>query len=296
MAWADPGPILVAGSLHLDVIVNAPALPRLDETLMGQDVTYAFGGKGGNQALAAARMGGAVALAGRVGTDGFGDQILRTLRDADIDYTQVHRDPGASGMSVAIVDQNGDYGAVVVSAANQHVQAEEITLPKGTALLLLQNELPAAVNRALAVRAQAQGTRVIWNAAPARHDPELLANTDLLIVNRVEAADMTGLETPQDQAVALARSCPVVVTLGGDGLTYAGPDPVHLPAQAVTPISTHGAGDAFTGALAAQLAGGQEIPDALVFAQTAAALHVSLPVAQRGTVTPDRVRAVMMGG
>ena len=99
--------VFVVGALHLDVIVNAPRLPRLDETLIGDAVDYAFGGKGGNQAVSAARMGAKTAMAGRVGNDRFGEQILAVLQSSGVDHTRVHSDDGASGMSVAIVDAGG---------------------------------------------------------------------------------------------------------------------------------------------------------------------------------------------
>lgn len=294
MAWARRGRVLVAGSLHLDVIVNAPSLPRLDETLMGTDVAYEFGGKGGNQARAAARFGARTALAGRIGSDGFADRIAQVLDRSGIDHTQVLRDDGATGMSVAIVDANGDYGAVVVSAANRRIVAGDIAVPDETALLLLQNEIPAGVNLALARRARAAGVRVLWNAAPARGaDPQLLHLTDLLIVNRIEAADMTGLHTPPEQVEALAAMTrgPVLITLGADGVLCADGPVTHHPAKQVQVISTHGAGDAFTGALAARLADGADLPDAIAFAQAAAALHVSTPVGDRDRITPQQVLA-----
>ncbi|MDH3264281.1 MAG: PfkB family carbohydrate kinase, partial [Paracoccaceae bacterium] len=110
--------VWVVGSLHLDVIVEAPRLPRLDETLVGQGVSYRLGGKGGNQAVAAARMGAEVAMAGAVGSDAFAETLLAELDRAGVDRAGVARLPGASGMSVAILDATGGYGAVIVSAAN----------------------------------------------------------------------------------------------------------------------------------------------------------------------------------
>lgn len=283
--------VFVVGSLHLDVMVNAPCLPRRDETLMGQAVAYAFGGKGGNQALAAARMGAATALAGRIGQDGFGDQIIATLDASTVDATQVVRDNGATGMSVAIVEATGDYGAVVVSAANQRIDPSDIHLPDSARVLVLQNEIRAAVNLDIAARARAARMRVIWNAAPAQPDQAgLLPLCDVLIVNRVEAGDMTGLTEPSDQAQALLGLGPgtVIVTLGAEGalLAQRGHDPQRFEAHKVDVISTHGAGDMFVGALAAQLAHDAALPEAIAFAQSAAARHVATPVDQRGQITP----------
>ncbi len=291
MARADAA-VFVVGSLHWDVIVNAPALPRADETVIGDGVAYAFGGKGGNQALAAVRMGAGVAMAGRVGRDDFGDRIMAVLAGSGVDHEQVLRDDGASGMSVAIVEAGGDYGAVVVSGANRRIDAEKVTIPETTGWLLLQNEIPAPVNRALARRARAMGARVIWNAAPAGNpDPDMMRLSDILVVNRVEAADLTGLRDATEQARALRRAGPqqVVVTLGAQGLILAGESLSPRPAFAVETRSTHGAGDMFAGALAARLASGAAMVAALEFAQAAAALHVSLPPDKRAAITAEQV-------
>ena len=285
--------VFVVGSLHLDVIVNAPSLPRPDETLIGSAVAYAFGGKGGNQALAAARMGAKTAMAGRVGGDLFGRHLLADLDRAGVDRTQVITDDGASGMSVAIVDTAGDYGAVVVSAANTRINAAAITIPPGTRVLCLQNEIPAAVNIAIAGQAKARGLQTLLNAAPALASP--YASPDLfphLIVNRVEAADMTGTDDPMTAARQLSVRGyeSVILTLGGDGLIVCTTgDPVHCPAPRVTTISSHGAGDAFVGACAAMLAQGATMTIALDFAQAAAALHVATSPEQRADITPDQV-------
>ena len=290
-----PRRVFVVGSLHLDVILHAPRLPRLDETLIGNSVSYAFGGKGGNQALAAAQMGASVSMAGRVGDDAFGQQLLDRLDAAHIDRNQVLRCPGASGMSAAIVDDQGNYGAVVVSAANLSINPADMAMPAETALLLLQNEIPEAVNLTLAKAAQSRGIPVMLNAAPARQmsdkSPTLVRH---LILNRIEAQDMTGEHDPTAAAKALiARGYgTVIVTLGGDGLlcgTNAGV--TSYPGIKVNVISTHGAGDAFTGALAARFVSGEPIENAINFAQAAAALHVSTPVDQRANLTSETVAA-----
>ncbi|MCX7646517.1 MAG: PfkB family carbohydrate kinase [Rhodobacteraceae bacterium] len=289
----------VVGSLHLDVIVEAPRLPKLDETLAGQGVSYRFGGKGGNQAVAAARMGARVAMTGAVGSDAFAEALLEGLDAAGVDRTRVARLPGASGMSVAILDPRGDYAAVIVSAANLSV-AGEGPPPAGATHLLLQNEIPEAANLAAARAARAAGLRVLLNAAPARPvAPELLALADLLVVNRLEAAQLTGLPEDAHEAAALAllERGPrhVVVTLGAGGLhcRCRSDEALTLPAPRVAVVSTHGAGDAFTGALAARLDAGAAMPEALAFAQGAAALHVATPPDRRAAITPRAVEALL---
>lgn len=274
--------ISVVGSLHLDVVVRADRMPALDETLMGDGVAYVFGGKGGNQAVSAAKHGAATAMIGAVGRDRFADQILAALDAAGVDRTAVVNMAGASGMSVAIIDRNGDYGAVVVSAANRHIDPETLRLPSGTRILLLQNEVSDAVNLAAARQARALGAKIILNAAPARPLPgELAALLDLLVVNRGEAAAISGLEsgTPYDAASILGAriGCDVVVTLGGDGLLMlpVGGELSLQPAEKVQVVSTHGAGDSFVGALAVRLSTGDGVWEACAFAQNAAARHVS---------------------
>ena len=289
--------VFVVGALHLDVVVRAPSLPRIDETLMGSGVDYVLGGKGGNQAVAAARMGASVAMAGRVGEDGFGAELTQRLEAAGVNTSQVVRGPGASGMSAAIVDAAGDYGAVVVSGENLEIDPSAITLPPDSRVLLLQNEIPAPVNLAAAQLAHAAGAQVIMNAAPARAaDPALMPLVDLLVVNRVEAEDLTGEPDPKTAAKILATMGEgperVIVTLGGDGAIFAD-DRVtcHMPAHPVEVASTHGAGDMYLGALASELDAGLTLSSAMGFASKAAALYVSTPVADRPGLTRGAVEA-----
>ncbi|PTX54495.1 ribokinase [Litoreibacter ponti] len=292
--------VFVAGSLHWDVVVDAPRLPRLDETLMGRSVDYRFGGKGGNQAVAAARMGASVAMAGRIGRDAFGQQLRFALAAAGVDHAQVLECDDASGMSVAIVDAAGDYGAVVVSAANTALNPDDIRLPDGLKVMLLQNEVPEAVNLALAKRA-GDDTRVLLNAAPARALPAaLLARVDVLITNRIEAAALTGADRdalePEAAAKQLCAMGPqsAIVTLGADGLVCADASGVTtLAACRVDTASSHGAGDMFCGALASELARGASLAKAAEFGNAAAALAVSMDVHARVELTPDAVRRFM---
>ncbi len=287
--------VFVVGSLHLDVVVDAPHLPALDETVVGHAVAYRFGGKGGNQAVAAARMGARVAMAGRVGRDRFGEMLLAALDEAGVERSGVLEVQGASGMSVAIVDARGDYGAVIVSGVNREIGG--VAVPAGARVVLLQNEVPEPVN--LRAAAAAGEAMVVLNAAPARSvAPELMARVDVLVANRGEASALSGAQDPEAAAVALRAQGPdvVIVTLGAEGLVAATAEGVtRMPAPAVTVVSTHGAGDAFTGALAARLSHGDGLPDALGFAQAAAALTVATPPEARGALTDDRVRAFLRG-
>ena len=269
--------VLVTGSLHLDVVLRAPHLPALDETVTGTSVDYVFGGKGGNQAVAAARMGSTVDFVGRAGTDRFGDMIRDTLQSSGVRLDQLQLDPGASGMSAAILNAQGDYGAVIVSAANLNIKSDPIYVPKGTTVVLLQNEVPEAVNLAVAEKARATGAQVWLNAAPARPVSDGLAEwVDLLIVNRVEA----------EFHDAQGRFAQCLTTLGADGVSLHGR---HYPGYKVDMVSAHGAGDMFVGALAAQIDAGANMVDAIDFAQAAAAQHVASGLADRAHLTPDTV-------
>jgi ribokinase len=284
--------VLVAGSLHLDLMVAAPHLPARDETVTGQAVTEAFGGKGGNQAVAAARMGARVHMAGAVGTDAFAATLRGALSAAGVDHTRVQTVPGASGMSVAITLPDGDYGAVIVSGANLAFDPRAVTFPRGCRALVLQNEVPGPANLVLARLARSARIPVILNAAPARDLGDLWPMVDVLIVNRGEAAALAGPGDPVAQAAALqARTGGrVIVTLGGQGVATV--DGL-FPARPVAVVSTHGAGDMFTGAFVAALTGGMAFDHSIAFAQMAAALFVAAPVADRAQVTADAVRRTL---
>ncbi|WP_299654732.1 PfkB family carbohydrate kinase [uncultured Tateyamaria sp.] len=269
--------VLVVGSLHLDVVLRAPHLPRLDETVTGSGVDYVVGGKGGNQAMAASRMGATVGFAGRIGSDEFGGMIRKALVTSGVDITQLQIDDGSSGMSAAIVEDSGEYGAVIVSAANLRIEPNRIRMPAGTTHVLLQNEVPEVVNIAVARQARKIGAAVWLNAAPARAlSSELTEMVDLIIVNRIEAAFYASALPPTK----------VLTTLGSDGVLFEGNA---FPAHKVTIVSAHGAGDMFVGALAAQAAGGTSMPEAIAFAQAAAALQVGTTVAARDALTQNAV-------
>ena len=292
--------VLVAGALHYDVVVTADRLPHLDETLVGMSVDYLCGGKGSNQAVAAAQHGAPTAMAGRIGDDAFGERLLAHLDRAGVDHSAVAVAPGqSSGMSVAIVTDGGAYGAVIVSAANLTIDAADIEIPKSARAVVLQNEIPEAANLGLAEKARAAGATLLLNAAPARpFETALPALVDLLIVNRVEAAALYGkpMDTVADAVAALkalpAQAYELIVTLGADGVLVKTVDAgvEHFPALPAKVVSTHGAGDAFVGALAARLALEAEMREALRYAQAAAALHVARDPQARRSITPEMVR------
>ncbi|KMO22534.1 carbohydrate kinase [Methylobacterium platani JCM 14648] len=281
--------MVVVGSLHYDITVDAPDRPRKGETVTGRRWAPRFGGKGGNQAAAAQAQGVATAMVGAVGDDDFGRGLLAGLDRAGVDRCAVAVLPGTgSGMSVAIFDDDGDYGAVIVSGANLAIAAEQIPDARlaGARVLILQNEIPEAVNAAVARRARRLGLTTILNAAPARpFATDLADHVDVLVVNAIEA-EMLGarpVASLPDAAAAArhlaARGGLVVVTAGGAGVALAGGRvaPVALPGLAVEVVSTHGAGDMFVGTFAARLARGAPLEEALRAANEAAARLVSMP-------------------
>lgn len=289
--------VAVFGSLHYDIAVNGPARPRKGETVTGTSWYPKCGGKGGNQAVSAARAGVATAMIGAVAADDFGTTLLDNLKRKGVDERHVRRDAARStGMSVAIFDADGDYGAVIVSGANltlgsADIEAARTTLEKAS-ILVLQNEVPDEANVLAAGVVRKAGGLVLLNAAPARAlSPALAALVDILVVNAIEAEMLASvpvvetLEGALGAARILARAYrEVVVTAGGAGVAYANAkgeeftvDPIP-----VTVASTHGAGDEFIGMLAARTALGVNRRDALHAANAAAAKLVGTPESQRG--------------
>ncbi len=275
----EPFDVVVVGSLHLDIMVKGPHLPRLDETVLGSAWRFKCGGKGGNQAVAAARAGARTGFVGAIGDDDFGRKLRDNLLRAGIDCSRLAVDRGAgSGMSVAIEDAQGAYGAVVVSGANLGIDPRQFH-GMAAKVLLLQNEVRPEINAAAAATFARAGATVIHNAAPFR--PESKPFADLVVVNRVEAAAMAGFDIASvpdglRAAETIAGAFDAIVTLGGDGCVIASRDGVrrHLPAEKVAVVSSHGAGDAYCGALAAAIAKGADLFAAAGEANKAAARRV----------------------
>lgn len=281
--------VVVLGSLHYDIMVYGPDRPRKGETVTGRAWEPKCGGKGGNQAVAAARAGVATAMIGAVADDAFGKALIDNLKAGGVDHRHVRTLAGSgSGMSVAIFDAEGDYGAVIVSGSNLALGQADIDaatdLFKNGAVLVLQNEVPEAANIAAAKAMRKAGGAVILNAAPARPLSEEMAGlVDVLVVNAIEAEQIGGsavvdsLPGALDAAKGLAKRFPaVVVTAGGDGVAaVADGEDFAIESIKVKLVSTHGAGDEFTGVLAAEMARGAGFEQALHSANRAAAALVS---------------------
>jgi ribokinase len=273
--------IAVVGSLNLDLVVRVPRLPGPGETVSGGDVFSNPGGKGANQAVAAARLGRAVAMVGCVGDDQAGRDLLASLAADGVDTTRVRVVDGVpSGTAFITVNEDGENQIVVSPGTNARLTPDDVraagALLEAAAVTLLQLETPLATVAAAA--RTATGT-VVLNPAPAQAVPEdLLAAVAVLVPNRVELAQLAGAPVPAtvEEAAGLAARLParaVVVTLGADGclVVESGRDPAHVPAVPVRPVDTTAAGDAFCAGLADALAGGAALTDAARWAVRVAA-------------------------
>ncbi|WP_051796106.1 ribokinase [Streptomyces sp. NRRL S-87] len=283
----------------MDLVAYVPKAPRLGETVTGREFRTVPGGKGANQAVAAARSGGAVTMIGAVGADGFGVRLRATLTEAGIDTAGLRTVEGASGTAHITVDDEGGNAIVVIPGANGTVTRlepgdEERIAAAGT--LLLQLELPMAGVLAGACAARAHGVRTVLTPAPAQPLPaELLAATDLLVPNEHEAAALTGLTDPRQALAALLHEVPeAVITLGAAGCLYGarGAEPLAVPAPRVRAVDTTAAGDTFVGALAVALGEGRPVPEALGWACAAAALSVQRPGASASMPLRDEIAAL----
>jgi len=271
--------ILVFGSVNLDLIVPVPALPAPGETVLGGALRTEPGGKGANQAVAAARDGAQVLFAGAVGDDAFAGPATATLRDAGVDLSRLATVAGATGAAVICVDPAGRNQIAVAPGANRAAQASQVAdadLGPATTLVL-QMEVDAGETAALIARARARFARIVLSLAPPLPLPaRALADIDVLLVNEGEgmalAARLGVAATPEALRQALAGP-DVIVTRGEAGaVAAAGAGLVHQPAFAVTAADTTAAGDTFAGVLAAALDRGQDLAAAMRRAAAAAAL------------------------
>jgi ribokinase len=295
--------VTVVGSLNEDVLVAVGRLPGRGETVIGRSTELAPGGKGANQAAAAGRLGRGVHMVGRVGQDPAGDRQLAALAGMQVNVSRVHRTPGAptGTATIPVEDGSGENLIVVVPGANAELTPEDADVESvhRAGVLLLQLEVPLETVHA-AARATS-GTVVLTPAPPQPLPAELLEHVDVLVPNEHELAQLAGAE-PGERAPAelagLARavaSCSVVVTLGARGALVVPADgEVLLQAPpAVTAVDTTGAGDCFCGALAQALSRDSDLPGAVRYAVTAAALSTTGAGARAALPDDDAVRAVL---
>jgi ribokinase len=276
--------VVVVGSINADLVVVTERLPGPGETVSGGRFARHGGGKGANQAVAAARLGARVAMVGAVGADELGDAAVAELQDEGIDVSGVVRmDDAATGVALIVVDAAGENQIAIAAGANGRLGAAHVPRLKGEGVLLLGFEVPDA---AVVAGAEAAGWTTILNPAPARAIPEaVLAARPILTPNATEAAQLTGEEDPEAAARALRErtGAPVLITLGGAGaLLLDGEGAQRLPAPEVDVVDTTGAGDALNGALAAELAAGRPLAEAARFAIAAAARSTTREGARGG--------------
>ncbi|MFB8277089.1 ribokinase [Nocardia colli] len=284
----DVASIAVLGSINMDLVTTTDRRPVPGETVLGTGFAMVPGGKGSNQAIAAQRAGGAVQFLGAVGDDVFADELRRVLTDSGVGVERLRTVDGPSGVAAIVVDGGGENSIIVVGGANARMTEltdADLAVIAGADILLCQLEIPLDTVAAAARHARANGTTVVLNPSPTQDLPaELWANIDVAVVNSGEAEQLGS---------ALDPVAHVVVTRGADGATYRGPDGKELsqPSPRVDVIDTTGAGDTFTGALAAAWHRGPEY--ALNGAATAGALATTKLGASSSIPTEDEIRAAL---
>jgi ribokinase len=299
--------VTVLGSLNMDISVTVPRLPGPGMTVLGSAATFTPGGKGANQAVAAARLGAEVRMTGCVGDDDFGRQLLDGLRDGGVDGGGVRVAAGAAtGLAMISVDEAGENIITVAPGANHEVGDSDVdrAIASQHDVLVISAEIPVpAIRSALAA---ARGTRSVLNLAPAPAQAAAIVadGVDWLVVNESEAAailgqPVDGLAGAAQAAAALvtAGACCAVVTAGAHGAALAGRDSAlddvtSIPAFRVEAVDTVGAGDTFVGALAVALAAGVPAPEAVRAAAAAGATAATRHGAQDGMPRPADVQAI----
>ena len=284
--------VLIVGSINVDLVVRAARLPTPGETVVGGMFARHHGGKGANQAVAAARMGAAVSFVGAIGDDEFGTAALADLTGEGVDISRVLRLGNTpTGVALIVVDERGETQIAVASGANAVLDGRSVESaladfePRG-GVFLANLEVGDDAILAGARFAAAHGMQVLVNPAPARElAVELLTLHPVLLPNRLEAEALTGQDDPVDAGRALATrtQAPVMVTLGDEGAILIDLDGVErFAAPRVEIVDTTGAGDTFAGAVAAELAAGQPLREAVRVAVRAASLSVTAPGARGG--------------
>ncbi len=290
--------MVVVGSANQDLVFAADRIPLPGETLLARSAARYPGGKGLNQAVAAARAGAATTFIAALGRDDAGEQLAETITTVGIARELVRRVDEPTGQAFIVVNPAGENTIIVASGANAgmlHLTEADRTALAAASVLLLQLELPLAIVVEAARAAKAAGTTVVLNAAPAQPLPDdLLAALDYLIVNEHEASELGGSSDLAAASRSLASRVPrLVVTVGAEGsvLFDAGAELARVAAFPVTPVDTTGAGDTFCGAFASAIAEGRDFAGAARFASAAAALSVQTEGAVPSIPERDRIEA-----
>ena len=298
--------VFVVGSINQDFVLSVERRPTPGETVTDARLATHNGGKGANQAAAAALLGAGVTFLGRVGDDGFGEPLVRALAEKGVDTNLVEEVPDSStGTAFITVTPDGENAITVAPGANRRLTVEDVDAASGTIgeakVLVVQMEIPPEVVRQAVEVASANETRALVNLAPPFEVPQaLLEKLDPLVLNEHEAAfllgeSVEGVDGALSAASELSDLGPrsVVVTVGEEGAVFAnGASAEHLTAPRVEVVDTTGAGDAFVGALAARLADDAPLEDAVAYAVRAGAAAVTKEGAQGALPTPDVVEAL----
>ena len=299
------GCVAIIGSLNVDLVIRANRLPGPGETVAGEGFETVAGGKGANQALAAARGGARTLMFGAVGSDTYADIATHNLRRAGVDLKGVHGVDGPTGIAQIAVDRDGENTIIVVSGANGRVQAADAAAAVDSLrerdIILMQMEIPSSANRAAMQAARKAGIRSVFNTAPYTDDvPGLAALSDFVICNETEfdllaqAEGLGGTREQMARTLAHKNRQTIIVTLGRQGAFIASGDGiVSVPSIVVDAVDTVGAGDTFCGFLAADLARGADVTAAARTACAAAALSCTKRGAQTGIPDLASVQALL---
>ena len=289
--------IAVLGSIHMDYVIRLDRMPRLGETLIGKEFKMTPGGKGANQAVAAARLGAEVYMIGRVGEDLIGDKLIKNLKENGVNTDHVKRAKTHSGVALIFIDSSGNNMIGAVPGADYHLSKDDVdealkNLGDRVDILLLQLEIPIEVIEYAIKKFSEKNVKVILNPAPYHPlSREALSKVFIATPNEVELELMSGVKIAGDRDLIKAGRETLkklgiknlVVTMGGRGaMIITEKEEKLIPAFKVKPVDTTGAGDAFNGALAVALAEGKSLKDAVLFANMVAAIKVTKPGAQEG--------------
>ncbi len=296
--------IIIVGSLNADLVVRSPRFPQPGETISGEDLQIIPGGKGANQAVAAARQGVKTAMLGRVGSDSFAPFLVDNLKANQVDTSHVIVDSSATGTAIIVVDSNGQNSIVLSPGANGNVSPADVDSASfsNSKLLLLQLEIPTPTVLHAAQQARANGLTVILNPAPAKSLPrELISVVDILIPNESELSLLTGLPvndigSAEHAAKEILKQGvkTVIVTLGSKGaLLVTAHQTTQIDTYKVNVVDTTAAGDAFIGGFASAMLNGKSLEDSVRYGCACGALATTKFGAQPSLPTKEEVEKII---